>query len=153
MKTRETAAKVAILIGALVACLALSAPATSAKTSKAPIFWIDLMGTASKHPRHIFFSANAGSQVNKIKWNGWGKNRSVGRGHYFVTSPPPPGRKNPEGPARIVVWKPFKCVPAFGNRKGKVTWMYSHARMLRPVPSGGRKWVDISAYAGEGACR
>jgi hypothetical protein len=153
MDFRGTALKVMMLIGAVAACLALTAPATSAKSAKPPVFWIDLSGTAQQHPSLIFFSANSGSQVHNIKWTGWGKNRTVGHGKYRVTSPPPPGEKNPAGPAKIVVWKPIKCVPEFGNRKGKTVHVYRHARMLRPVSGGGRKWVDISAYTGHLTCK
>lgn len=153
MKFRETAIKALVLIGAVATCLAFAVPATSARSSKPPVFWIDLSGTAQQHPDFVFFSANAGSQVNHLKWTGWGKNRAVGRGHYYVTSPPIPGEKNPEGAARIVVWKPVKCVPDFGNREGKTIHIYKHARMLRPVSGGGRKWIDISAFAGAATCR
>jgi hypothetical protein len=153
MDLRGTAVKVGVLVAALVGSLALAVPATSAKQSKAPVFWVDLSGTATKHPGMVIFTANAGPQVYKLKWTGWGKNKTVGRGIYRVTSPPPPGGKNPEGPARIVAWKPAKCVPEFGNRKGKTIRVYRHAKMLRPVPEGGRKWVDISAYTGWPSCK
>lgn len=142
-----------VSIAVLGAGFAVAVPAASAKPAKAPVFWIDLAGTAKQHPGLVFFSANSGSQVRKIKWTGWGKNRTVGHGTYKVTSPPPPGEKNPKGPAKIVAWKPIKCVPEFGNRKGKSVLVYRHARMLRPVPEGGRKWVDISDYTGRLTCK
>lgn len=141
------------IVGALIALgfvLVLAAPAASAAK---PVHWIDLMGTASQKPEGVFFTANSGPQVRKVKWNGWGKRRTVGRGTYLITSPPPPGQENPRGPARIVAWKPVLCTPEFGNRKGKLIRVYRKARMLRPVAEGGRKWVDISAYTGWGTCR
>ena len=152
MTLKGTAVKVAAMAATIVAGLLLAAPATSAKQSRTPIFWIDLSGTAEKHPGMVFFTANSGPQVRGIAWTGWGKNRSVGRGTYLRTSPPPPGGKNPKGPARIVVWKPMKCVPEFGNREGKTVWIYRHAKLLRPVDEGGRKWTDISAYTGRATC-
>jgi hypothetical protein len=153
MTFRAVAKKTAILLVMLIATAGVVAPATSAKASKPPVQWIDLSGTASQRPKLIFFSANSGSQVNSIKWTGWGKNRAIGRGTYLVTSPPPPGEENPTGPARVVVWKPISCVPDFGNREGKRIRVYRHARMLRPVREGGRKWVDISAFTGYLTCR
>ncbi len=153
MRIRAMAGKMAIVLAMLAGLAVLATPATSARSSKPPVQWIDLSGTATKKPRYIFFSANAGSQVNSIKWTGWGKSRAVGRGNYLVTSPPPPGEENPAGPARIVVWKPIFCVPEFGSKKGKRIRVYRHARMLRPVSEGGRKWVDISAFTGYLTCR
>lgn len=153
MNFRESAVKLVMVLGAIAACFALTAPATSAGASKPPVVWIDLAGTARQHPGFVYFSANSGSQVHSIKWNGWGKGKAVGKGKYRVTSPPPPGRKNPRGPARIVAFKPVSCVPEFGNRRGRTVRVYRHARMLRPVPEGGRKWVDISDYTGWNVCR
>ncbi|MBN8869485.1 MAG: hypothetical protein J0H66_06350 [Solirubrobacterales bacterium] len=153
MNFRGIAVKAGVLIAALVASLTLAAPVTSAKQSKPPVFWIDLSGTAEQHPGMVIFTANAGPQVYKLKWTGWGKNKTVGHGTYRVTSPPPPDGKNPKGPAKIVAWKPVKCVPEFGNRKGKTIRVYRHAKMLRPVPEGGRKWVDISGYTGRPTCK
>lgn len=153
MILRGTAGKVTLVVAALFASFVFAVPATSARSSKPPVVWIDLSGTAKQHPGFVFFSANAGSQVHSIKWTGWGKGKAVGKGMYRVTSPPPPGEQNPKGPARIVVWKPVKCVPDFGNREGKTVRVYRYAKMLRPVPEGGRKWVDISDYTGRPICR
>ncbi|MCB0871443.1 MAG: hypothetical protein KDB52_11475 [Solirubrobacterales bacterium] len=153
MNFKGNASRVLIVLAGIAACFALAAPATSAKASKPPVFWLDLSGTASQHPSLVFFTANSGPQVHKIKWTGWGKNRTVGRGTYRLTSPPPPGGKNPEGPARIVAWKPISCVPEFGNRKGRMIHVYRKAKMLRPVDGGGRKWVDISSYTGWVVCK
>jgi hypothetical protein len=151
MKSRGFVAA-AIMIAAIVAGFAFSVPATSARASKPPVVWIDLAGGAKEHPGFIYFTANSGSQVRKVKWKGWGRKRAVGRGTYRVTSPPPPGG-NPKGPARIVAWKPFNCVPEFGNREGRTVRVYRHAKMLRPVSGGGRKWVDISDFTGRLTCR
>ncbi len=153
MGFREKSVRAMMVLAAIAACFAVCAPATSAKASKPPVFWIDLAGTAQQHPRMVFFTANSGPQVQNIKWTGWGKNRSVGRGTYLRTSPPPPGGKNPRGPARIVVWKPVSCVPEFGTREGKKIRVYRKAKMLRPVEGGGRKWVDISGYTGWVVCK
>ena len=81
------------------------------------------------------------------------RQRRPGIGDLGVEAPPPPGEENPTGPARVVVWKPISCVPDFGNREGKRIRIYRHARMLRPVREGGRKWVDISAFTGYLTCR
>lgn len=153
MNIRRISTRLAAVLVALAAAFVIASPATSARSAHPAIFWIDLSGTAQQHPDFIFFQANSGSQVEKIKWNGWGKNRTVGRGHYYVSSPPPPGEKNPAGPARIVAWKPVLCVPEFGNRKGKMVLVYRHAKLLRPVRGGGRKWTDISAFTGYLTCK
>ncbi len=153
MKFRGNAAKFVALIGAVLTCLVLAAPSTSARSSKPPVFWIDLMGTARQHPGAIFFTANSGSRVLHLKWTGWGKNRTVGRGRYSVSGASIPGHPYPKGPARIVAWKPMRCVPEFGNREGKTILVYRHARLNRPGDNGGRKWVDISAYTGRSVCK
>jgi hypothetical protein len=153
MNLRGTAVKVGLLAATLVASLALAVPTTSAKQSKTPVYWVDMYGGAKQHPGMVIFTANSGPQVYNLKWTGWGKNKTVGRGIYRVTSPPPPGEKNPKGPARIVAWTPVKCVPELGNRKGKTIRIYRHAKMLRPVADGGRRWVDISGYTGWPSCK
>lgn len=142
-----------VTVLALAAGFGVLATSTSARAAKVPVMWVDLSGTAQQHPRFIFFTANSGSQVHSIKWTGWGKGRTIGRGTYRITSPPPPGGKNPHGPARIVAWKPISCVPEFGNRKNRKIRVYRHAKMLRPVPEGDRKWVNISAWTGYLTCK
>ncbi len=153
MKPTRIFLRLAIAIAAVVVASGMASAATSARQSKPPVFWIDLSGTALQHPDFVFFTANAGPHVESVSWNGWGRSRTVGRGIYKVTSPPPPGEKNPEGPARIVAWKPVTCVPDFGSRQGRTVRIYRHAKLLRPVREGGRKWTDISAYTGYLTCR
>lgn len=153
MKLQGPAVKASVLIGALLACLAFSAPATSAKASKPPVFWIDLMGTARQHPDFVYFTANAGGQVHSIKWTGWGKNLATGRGIYHDSSPSYPGKPNREGPAKIITWKPVKCVPEFGNLKGKTIRVYSKALLRRKSGKGGQQWVNIDEYTGTPVCR
>lgn len=142
-----------LVLAASVLGLVMTTPVAAAKRPAPAVQWIDLSGTAKQHPRFIYFTANSGSQVHSIKWTGWGKGRTIGRGTYRITSPPPPGGKNPHGPARIVAWKPISCVPEFGNRKDRKISVYRHAKMLRPVPEGGRKWVNISAWTGYLSCK
>lgn len=153
MSLKGIATKASVIAIAVAACFALAAPATSAKASKPPVVWIDAAGTAEKAPDFVYFTANAGPQVNSLKWNGWGRYKAVGKGIYHDTSPSYPGKPNLEGPARIVVWKPIKCVPEFGNREGRTVRVYRHARMLRSDGKGGRKWVNLAGYTGIGACR
>lgn len=154
----ETAALRRVCVGVLTAVAIAFGGSTTAVASASAgmqpqVRWIDLFGVARVQPRAIFFTANSGSQVVRIKWSGWGRAKAVGRGHYRITSPPPPGTKNPSGPARIVAFKPRACVPSFGSHHGRQIRVYRRAKMLRPVPSGGRKWVDISAYTGADICR
>lgn len=153
MNFRGFAVKAATIFGAVLACFAFTAAATSAQSSKPPVFWIDMAGTAKKHPDFVYFTANAGGQVHSIKWTGWGTKRAVGKGIYHDSSPSFPGKVDREGPARIVAWKPVKCVPAFGNRKGKTIRVYSKAVLRQKNGKGKHRWVNIDGYTGIGACK
>ena len=153
MSFKGIATRATVIGIAIAACFALAAPGTSAKQSKPPLVWIDMYGQTEKHPDFVFFTANSGGQVHSLKWSGWGKRKAVGRGIYRDTSASYPGKPDLEGPARIVVWKPIKCVLAFGDSQGKTFRIYRHARMLRSDSRGGRKWINLDGYTGLGACK
>ncbi len=139
-------------LAAVVVCLMFAGPATSASSS-GKVFWVDLAGTARQHPDFIYFTANAGGQVHSIKWTGWGSRRAVGKGIYHDSSPNFPGKPNREGAAKIIAWKPVRCVPDFGNRKGKSIFVYRHAVLRQKNGRGGHRWVNIAAYTGFLTCR
>ena len=77
----------------LFAALAISVAASPAAVKK-NVFWIDLAGTATKHPKGVYFTANSGGHVKNVKWTNWGGRKAVGRGWFFDTSPSYPGKPN-----------------------------------------------------------
>lgn len=146
---------VRLLVGVatvLVASLALSVPAGTAAKQR-NVFWVDLAGQAEKAPGFVYFTANSGGQVNSLTWKRWGARKAIGKGKFFDSSASFPGKLNRNGPARLVAWKPIKCIPEFGNRKGKPIRIYRHVRMRYPNGKGGKTWGNVSATAGFLACK
>lgn len=143
------------LLLALLAAVAVALPALAGASGhrRDPVFWVDLAGTAKQHPDFVYFTADAGGQVSHVKWKHWGRARTVGRGTFLDTAPPPPGQSVAKGPAKLVAWKPIRCVPGFGSKEGKTIRVYRHVRLLYPDGRGKRRWSDVSSRAGYLACR
>jgi len=153
-------------VAAGVATSAASLPTTAAATTTASttaaakpakhkrVFWIDLAGAASQHPRYVYFTANSGGYVKNVTWTKWGKKRTVGKGTFGTTAPcggemPP----CPDGPAKMVLRKPVRCTPEFGEKKGKTVRVYRHARITYPDGEGGTLRANISDRAGWATCK
>lgn len=136
----------------LFAALAISVAASPAAVKK-NVFWIDLGGTASKHPNGVFFTANSGGHVKNVKWKNWGGAKAVGRGWFFDTSPSYPGKPNQNGPAKLVAWKPVKCTPEFGTKQDKEVRVYRHVKLNLSNGKGGREVADVGYAAGFLTCK
>lgn len=145
----RTVAALAVTVFAAFALTAASSPATGTKK----VFWVDLAGTAKQHPRFVYFTANSGGQVNSVKWKHWGRRKTVGKGFYKDTSPNFPGKLNLNGPAKLVAWKPIKCIPEFGTRQGKEILVYRHVKLNYSNGKGGRAVGSVSFAAGLLACK
>lgn len=156
------------LLPALVVPLALAASATLVPSAGAstvaagarPVYWIDLGGTASRHPDYVFFTANSGGYMEDVRWKDWGARRTVGRGMFGTTSPCDPdgegpqggGPPCPDGPAKIVMRKPVTCTPEFGSKEGKKVRVYRHATIWYPDGEGGTERANIADRAGWATC-
>ena len=141
----------AALVSVLVASFALSA--VVAPAAKNPgVYWINLAGQAEEAPDFVYFYANSGGQVKNLKWKKWGSKKAVGRGYFRDTSAHYPGKLNQNGRAKIVVWKPKRCVPGFGPKEGKRIYVYRRAKLRYPNGKGGRMTADISDKTGWGSC-
>jgi len=136
---------------ALLAGLSLGAPASQAK-KPANVYWLNLSGSSSVAPDYVFFTANSGGFVEKLRWKHWGARKTVGRG-TFGTTAPCNGRPCPAGPARLVLRKPVLCTPAFGNKQGKKIRVYRFGTLYYPNWDGRRLKANISDRTGWGACR
>jgi len=141
---------VAAAVTVMVAALALTAAPGSATKFK-NVYWLDVSGTSSMSPHRVFFQANAGPYVKKMNWKGWGSRKAVGRGAYR-TSAPCNGEPCPKGPARLVLRKPVRCTPAFGNKEGKSIRVYRRGTLYYPDSDGSRKVANVDGIAGWGAC-
>lgn len=150
MKHRMNFRALAAALTLIVAALALTAAPSSAMKFK-NVYWLDVSGQPSMSPHRVFFQANAGPYVKKIEWNGWGRKKAVGRGTYGTTAPCN-GEPCPKGPSRIVLSKPVKCTPSFGNKEGKSIRVYRRGTLYYPDSDGSRKRSNIDGIAGWGAC-
>ena len=139
---------------ATLACVAIAALAFGAATGSAgkgkKVFWLDLSGGASQAPEFVFFTANSGGQMDNIVWKNWGKRKAVGRGDFNSTAPCPPDC-NEEGPAKLVLTKPKKCTPEFGEKEGKKIRVYKRGKLTYPDGEGGTAKGNVST--GWGACK
>lgn len=155
MRTRLLPALLALIAAvATITAVGLSTSADAKPAKHKPVFWIDLSGTASQHPRHVYFTANAGGYMKGVTWTDWGKKKTVGTG-TFKTSAPCGGELPacPEGAATMVLRKPVRCTPEFGNKKGKTVLVYRHARLTYPDGEGGTLHADITDRAGWASCK
>lgn len=137
----------AALIGLTVLTLAFAAtPGSAAKKNSDP-YYLDYNGQASQEPRNVFFTANSGPRLLKIDWKDWGKRKTVGRGNY---------RSNCNCPlevrsrGQLIMRKPVKCVPDFGDFKGEKIRVYKKAT-LRYIDDGEVRKGRVSS--GYGVCR
>jgi hypothetical protein len=141
---------------ATLACVAIAALAFGAATGSAgkgkKVYWIDLSGQASQAPEAVFFTANAGGRVDDILWKNWGERKTVGRGDYSSTAPCPPDC-NEEGPAKLVLRKPVRCTPQFGNKKGKKIRVYRRGTLTYPDPDGGEQKESLNGRTGWAVCK
>jgi len=154
MKPSKTVRTIAALMIAIVAAFALSTSASPAAKHKGrdTVYWLDLSGTSSIAPHRVFFTANAGGYLKKIKWKHWGSRKTVGRGIFGSTGTCGPTFCKNTGPGRLVLRKPVKCHPAFGNKKGKKIRVYRRATLHYPDLNNGKRRVS-SVEAGWGACK
>lgn len=150
MKHLTTFRAIAAATVVFVAAFALTVAPGSARTFK-NVYWLDVSGTSSMQPHRIFFQANAGPYVKKMDWKGWGSRKAVGRGTYGTTAPCN-GEPCPKGPSRIVLRKPARCTPAFGNKEGKSIRVYTRGTLYYPDSDGSRKRANVDGIAGWGAC-
>lgn len=118
-----------------------------------PVYWVDLMGSPSQHPRRVYFTANSGPYVKRITWTHWGRQRTVGHGIFGSTAPCIPGDDCTPGPATMWLRDPVRCTLAFGEHAGRTIRVYRHARIVYPDFEGGRAHANISDRAGWGACK
>jgi len=156
MNSRSVLGSAMAIAALMVVSLGLSAVAGQASSHGGVkyknVHWLDLNGSSSQAPKRVFFTANSGGFVKKIKWKRWGRNRTVGRG-TFGTTAPCNGRPCPKGPARLVLRKPVRCTPAFGNKQGKKIRVYRRGTLYYPKWNGKRLVANISDRTGWGACR
>ena len=135
----------------LIASLSLSVAVSPASNQK-DVYWISLGGTSAKAPGYVYFTANSGGFVKNLKWKRWGSRKTVGRGKFGTTAPCN-GRPCPKGPARLVLRKPVKCTPYFGDRMGKKILVYRRATLYYPNWNGKRLVANVSDRAGWAVCR
>jgi hypothetical protein len=150
VKTKALSVLVALV--AVLATIGLAPGADAAAGKDKPVFWISLGGTASQHPRYVFFTANAGGYLEKITWAHWGTRKTVGKGTFGTTAPC--GDKLPacpDGPGTLVLTKPVRCTPDFGTKEGKKVLVYEVARLTYPDGEGGMKHARVES--GWSACR
>lgn len=74
-------------------------------------------------------------------------------GGTFGTTAPCNGRPCPKGPARLVLRKPVRLTPAFGDKQGKRILVYRRSTLCHPNWNGRRLVANISDRTGWGACR
>ena len=157
MKARFNIRTVAALAVTLVAAFSLSTATSPAAHHKAdgPVYWLDLSGTSSIAPHRVFFTANAGGYLKKINWKNWGSKKTVGRGIFGSTGTCGPNFCSRTGPGRLVLRKPVKCHPAFGNKQGKTIRVYRHGTLYYPdLNNKGKRLVtNVSDRTGWGACK
>jgi len=155
MKSRTVFSSAVAIAFLLIASLGLS-PATGHDASLSGkkyknVYWLDLSGSSSRAPGRVFFTANSGGFVKNLNWKRWGTRKTVGRG-TFGTTAPCNGRPCPRGPARLVLRKPVRCTPAFGDKQGKRIRVYRRGTLYYPKWNGKRLVANISDRTGWGAC-
>ncbi|MBK5234005.1 MAG: hypothetical protein JJE13_13635, partial [Thermoleophilia bacterium] len=64
-----------------IASLFAFGSAAGARSEK--VVYFDPAYQQSVKPGRIFLSANAGPYLKKLKWTGWGTNKTVGRGRFI----------------------------------------------------------------------
>lgn len=102
---------------ALVAVGSFATPAT-AKNEFRKTALFNLTYEPKVKPNRVFLSANAGPYLKKIKWSGWGTNKTVGRGR-FISDCSSCGIKENK-PMKLTLYKIRPC-PKYGvmaYRKG-----------------------------------
>lgn len=149
MKSRLLA--VVVTVVAAIATIGPVEGADAAASTDEPVFWISLGGTASQHPRSVYFTANSGGYMKKVRWTHWGTSRTVGKGTFGTTAPcGDPMPACPDGPGRLVLTKPVTCTPFFGDKEGETVLVYKVAKLTYPDGEGGRKHARVEA--GWGTC-
>jgi hypothetical protein len=156
MKSRTVFSSAAAIAILLIASFGISSAtgqqASQSGTKYKNVYWLSLSGTSSVAPDYVFFTANSGGFVKNVRWKHWGTKKTVGRG-TFGTTAPCNGRPCPKGPARLVLRKPVKCTPAFGDKQGKRIRVYRRGTLYYPNWNGKRLVANISDRTGWGACR
>ena len=143
-----------VALVALVAVTTLVPHADAAPGKRQLVYWIDLAGEASQHPRSVYFTAGSGGYMKHVRWTHWGGHKTVGRGTFGTTAPC--GGEMPacpDGPATMVLRKPVKCTPEFGSKEGEDVLVYRHARIVYPDGEGGTVRAGITDRAGWATCK
>lgn len=118
-----------------------------------PVYWIDLFGYAAQHPRRVFFTADSGGYMKRIRWTHWGWRKTVAHGIFGSSAPCNPGQDCTPAPATMWLRRPVRCTPEFGPLEGKKVLVYRHARIAYPDFQGGTAHADISDRAGWQVCK
>jgi hypothetical protein len=126
-------------------------PAASNADTKR-VFWVDIFYQLEYKPRGVYFTANSGGRMNKIRWQNWGGRKAVGRGYFYDTQPNPIAEKR-KGPARMIARKPIRCTIEFGEQAGRQIWVYRFIKLIYPNGNGGMRGADVSDRGGYQACR
>jgi hypothetical protein len=115
------------------------------------VYFADLFGGATQHPKKIFFTANSGPRVTKIEWKHWGSKKAVGRGVYEDTQAVPcPPMCHPKSPAKIVLKRPELCKqPKWAKKAGKKLLMYERGTLTHRDTDTGETKVrsKIGSYS------
>jgi len=144
-------AGLAIIVAATLAFGATSSAKQGTQAKQGKVYFADLFGGATQHPKKIFFTANSGPRVTKIEWKNWGSRKAVGRGVYEDTQAIPcPPLCHPKGPAKIVLKRPQPCKqPKGSDKEGKTLLMYEKGVLTHPDTETGETKVhsQIGQYS------
>lgn len=154
MKSRLNLRTLTVLALTAFAAFALSVQASPASHHKVKgtVYWLNLAGGSSVAPKRVYYTANSGGYMKKIRWKHWGARKTVGRGRFGTTAPCN-GPCHP-GPARMVLRKPVTCHPAFGDKEGKKIKVYRKGTLYYPDPyTGKRRATSLTYRTGWGACK
>lgn len=149
------------LAAALVPGVGAGASVPASADGAKPVYWIDLGGTASRHPDYVFFTANSGGFMKDVRWTDWGAHKTVARGTFGTTAPcdsdgdgpDTGGGPCPDGPAKMVLRKPVRCTPEFGTKEGRTVRVYRYATLWYPDGEGGTIRANVADRAGWASCR
>lgn len=118
----------------LLAVPSFGSAGSEAGAREKKVVYLDYNYQAFVKPGKIFLQANSGPYLRRLKWSGWGTNRTVGRGQYVYdcASCIPHEKK----PVRITFRKLINCKFAPGIQ----IYRYGLIHVIDPTKKRTKRW-------------
>ena len=80
---KKLARSCAFILLATISVFSFGTAADAGSHSGKKVVYFDYNYTPHFKPSHIFLTANSGPYLKKLRWQGWGTSKSVGRGRFI----------------------------------------------------------------------